>query len=100
MNPPPLRVPIRVKPGAARPSVGGRYGEDQLIVAVGARPVEGAANEAVISAVAAALGLRPRHVTIVQGHTSRSKVIEIEATPEESVKVRSLLADLMQPCDL
>ena len=73
-----LRIRVRVKPGASRVRVGGRYGEDQLIVAVNAPPVDGAANEAVTRAVASALDVRPRQVTLVSGHTARSKVLEVD----------------------
>ncbi|MBI1350087.1 MAG: DUF167 domain-containing protein [Actinomycetales bacterium] len=75
---PSIRIPVRVKPGSSRARVGGRYGDDQLVVAVNAPPVEGAANDAVIKAVASALGLRPRQVSIASGHTSRSKVLQAE----------------------
>ncbi len=40
-------------------------------------PVDGAANEAVVKAVASALGLRPARVTVVSGHTARSKVLAL-----------------------
>ncbi len=74
-----LRIAIRVKPGSSRAKVSGSYGPDrQLIVAVSAPPVDGAANDAVLKAVASAFGVRPRHVTLVSGHTSRSKIIDLE----------------------
>lgn len=72
-----LRVVVRVKPGAARPKVGGRYGDDELVVAVSQRPVEGAANEAVRSAVARAFGVAPRDVSVISGATARTKVLII-----------------------
>lgn len=76
------RVAIRVRPGASRTKVGGAYG-DRLVVAVGARAVDGAATEAALKAVAEAFGLRPRQVTLVTGVTSRDKVVELDAPPDE-----------------
>jgi|tagenome__1003787_1003787.scaffolds.fasta_scaffold19735792_2 uncharacterized protein len=76
-----LRVPVRVRPGAARSSVGGRYGPDALVVAVSARAVDGAANRAVVDAVAAAFGVRRGDVAIVVGPASRSKVVQILGDP-------------------
>lgn len=77
-----LRVTVRVKTGASRPGVGGRYGEDALVVAVAARPVEGAANRAVTMAVADAFGVAGRAVEVVSGHKSRTKIVFIEGEPE------------------
>ena len=82
-----VRVWIRVKPGASRTSVGGSYGagdgDDALVVAVPARAVDGRATEAALAAVAAAFGVRPQHVRLVSGATSRNKLIEIDGDPAE-----------------
>jgi uncharacterized protein (TIGR00251 family) len=72
-----LRVGVRVRPGASRVAVGGRYGTDLLVVAVSARAVEGAANRAVGEALAAAFGVRRGDVEIVSGLTARSKTVVI-----------------------
>ncbi|MGH3253366.1 MAG: DUF167 domain-containing protein [Trebonia sp.] len=72
-----MRVPIRVKPGSARASVGGRRGE-ALLVAVTARAVDGKATEAALRAVAAAFDVKRRDVTLVSGAASRDKVIDID----------------------
>ncbi|WP_309134760.1 DUF167 domain-containing protein [Cellulomonas sp.] len=68
---------MRVRPGASRSRVGGTY-DDRLVVAVTARAVEGPATEAVLRAVADALGVRPRHVRLVSGATSRDKVLDVD----------------------
>ncbi|NUT51213.1 MAG: DUF167 domain-containing protein, partial [Saccharothrix sp.] len=51
-----FRFAIRVKPGAKREAVGGRWGDGALVVAVAAPAVEGKANEAVRKALARAFG--------------------------------------------
>lgn len=71
-----MRVSVRVKPGASRTRVGGNY-DGALVVAVQERAVDGKATEAVLRALAKALGLRPYEVTLVSGETSRNKVIEV-----------------------
>ena len=88
-----LRVTVRVKPGTSRTRVGGVYGEGELIVAVNAPPADGAANEAVTTSVAKTLGIRPRHVTLVSGHTARSKVLSISAADADVARLKSLLKD-------
>lgn len=72
-----MRVTIRVSPGAARNRVGGSHG-DALVVRVTARAVEGQATEAALAAVAEAFGVRRRHVTLVSGTTSRTKLIDVD----------------------
>lgn len=88
-----LRVAIRVRPGASRTRVGGAYG-DSLVVAVSARAVDGAATDAALAAVAKALGLRRREVTLVTGTTSRDKVVEIATTDPDAVRRR--IAELLE----
>lgn len=66
-----------MKPGAGRTRVGGRYGDDTLVVAVQAPAVDGRATRAALKALADALGCRAREVTLVSGVASRSKVVEI-----------------------
>jgi hypothetical protein len=72
----PVRVTVRVKPGASRTRVGGDH-DGALVVAVSARAVDGAATEAALAALADAVGLRRRHVILVTGATSRTKVVEV-----------------------
>ncbi len=92
----PRRVAVRVRPGASRTRVGGSYGSDvdvRLVVAVTARAVEGAATAAVLAAVAEALGVRPRQVTLVHGSTSRDKLVEISDPPTDvDDRIAALLA--------
>ncbi len=66
-----------VRPGSARPGVGGERG-GALVVQVSARAVEGQATEAALAAVAAAFGVRRRAVTLVAGASSRTKILEVE----------------------
>lgn len=93
-----MRVTVRVKPGASRTAVGGTYGyaaDSALVVAVTSRAVDGAATEAVLKAVAKAFGLRPRAVTLINGATSRTKVLEVAL--DDEVAGRERLATLLSP---
>ncbi|GAA2651819.1 DUF167 domain-containing protein [Paractinoplanes durhamensis] len=77
-----LSVAVRVRPGAGRTRVGGRYEGPHgpaLIVAVGAPAVDGKATEAVRRALADALGVRPAAVALKLGATSRDKVFTVTA---------------------
>jgi uncharacterized protein len=91
-----LRVTVRVRPGSSRTKVGGSYGDDELlVVAVNAPPVDGAANESVIRAVAAALGVRPNRVSLVSGHTSRTKVLSVEVDDADEAALRETVRRLL-----
>ena len=70
-------VDVQVVPRASRVAVGPAVG-DRLRVAVTAPPVDGAANAAVIDALARAFGVRRAAVRIVRGETGRRKTVEIE----------------------
>lgn len=82
-----VRFAVRVKPGAKREAVGGRFG-DALVVAVTAPAVEGKANEALRKALAAAFGIRQRDVVIVAGERGRDKVVEV---PDAEERLAELL---------
>lgn len=92
-----MRIAVRVRPGAARTKVGGSYGDTaQLVVAVHAPPVDGAANDAVVKAVADALGLRPGRVSVVSGHTSRSKVLALDVADGDEATVMDEVEQLLR----
>jgi uncharacterized protein (TIGR00251 family) len=91
-----LRFAVRVRPGASRTAVGGRYGEDVLVVAVTARAVDGAANRAVVAAVAAAFGVRRADVQIVSGAASRTKHLAVAGNAE---RLAQRLAELVAGVD-
>lgn len=79
----PVRVTVRVRPGASRTRVGGRWGDGEVIgVSVAARAVDGAATAAVCAAVAEAFGVRAREVSVVSGERSRTKVLEVAVDAE------------------
>lgn len=77
-----LTVDLQVVPRASRTAVGGAVG-DRLRVAVTAPPVDGAANDAVVAALAAAFGVRARDVEIVRGETGRRKTVRIAGASAE-----------------
>jgi hypothetical protein len=93
-----MKLSVRVKPGASRTKVGGQYGEVTpgqgavLIVFVAQRAVDGAATEGVLKAVAKAFGLRRADVDLVRGHTSRTKVLELQG---EERDLTARLAELL-----
>ena len=79
-----VRIPIRVRPGSPRTSVGGEFG-GALIVRVNARAVDGAATEAALLALARAFGVRRSAVTLVTGATSRTKVVDVAGGTEATL---------------
>jgi uncharacterized protein (TIGR00251 family) len=83
-----VRVTIRVRPGAGRTAVGGEHG-GALVVRVAARAVEGQANEAALTALARAFGVRRHSVTLVTGAASRTKIVDV-AGGEQDVLDRLL----------
>jgi len=71
-----LIVDLQVVPRASRTAVGPAVGE-RLRVAVTSPPVDGAANAAVIDALADAFGVRRSAVQIVRGERGRQKTVTI-----------------------
>ena len=88
-----FRLPVRVQPAASRTRVGGHRG-GTLLVAVTAPAVDDRANEAARRALAKAFGLRPHQVTILRGHHTRDKLIELDLPPATA---QPLLTALLGP---
>jgi uncharacterized protein YggU (UPF0235/DUF167 family) len=90
-----LRFAVRVRPGAGRTAVGGRWdgpGGPALVVAVAAPAVDGKANAALLAALAVALGVRGRQLTVVTGERARDKLVELrDPPPDVAVALRRLL---------
>ena len=71
-----MRLTVWVRPGSARPSVGGEH-DGALVVRVTARAVDGRATAAALAAIADAFGVRRYAVTLVAGTASRRKIVEV-----------------------
>jgi len=74
-------IAVRVKPGAARARVGGRYDGvfgPALVVAVTAPAVDGRATDAARRDIAKALGVPLSSVTLRSGAASRDKLFTVD----------------------
>ena len=88
-----VRFAIHVTPRARKPRVGGLYGS-ALRVAVAAPPVDGAANQAILIALAQALGLRRGDLAISSGEHGRGKGIVARGDPARlEARLRELAGD-------
>lgn len=76
-----MKIAIHLTPGAQKSEVVGStqdiFGRDVLSVRVAARPVDGAANEALIELLAGYFDTPRSTISIISGHISRHKVVQI-----------------------
>jgi uncharacterized protein len=75
---------VRVTPRAGRTAIAG-VRDGQLIVKLAAAPVDGAANDALVAALADAFGVPTRAVSIVAGQRSRTKRVEFAGVRPEAL---------------
>lgn len=87
-----MRLSVQVKPRARSTHVVTASAE-QVVIALAAAPVDGAANEELVRFLAECLGLPKRAVAVVRGHTARHKQIQIDAEP--GVDLAALVARLV-----
>lgn len=81
---PTVRLRLHVVPGATRAGVVGRHG-DGWKIRVTAPPERGRANDALVRLLAAALNVPRTAVTIVSGHGTREKTVEVEGADRSRV---------------
>lgn len=85
-----MRVAIHVRPSASATVVGGEY-DGALVVRVVEPADGGRATDSALRAVAKALALPRRSVSLVRGATSRRKLIEVDvATPDVDLVAKAL----------
>ncbi len=92
-----IYVAVHVQPGARQPKVVGVH-DRALKIAVRARPVDGAANEAVIKVVAGLFGIPSSDVSVAAGHTARRKRLFAKSISPNDARSRiraALEADLL-----
>ncbi|WP_332819788.1 DUF167 domain-containing protein [Sphingopyxis sp.] len=70
------RIEVRVTPGASRDEV--RIVDGAVQLRVTAPPADGAANEAVLRLLAAAMDRPRRELTLLRGATARIKLVGID----------------------
>jgi hypothetical protein len=86
-------VEIHVRPGASAAAVGGDF-DGALVVRVVERADAGKATEAALRAVAEAVGVSRRSVSLVRGATSRRKLVEIAAPAADAARVATMVERL------
>lgn len=82
-----VRVELRVIPRASKTTLAG-VRDGRLLLRVTAPPVDGAANTAVVAALAKMLGVPKSAVRVVDGETSRNKSVEVTGIGEAVVLQR------------
>ncbi len=70
-----MRIEVRVSTNSPKPSVEEKDG--LLKVRVKAKPIEGKANAEVVELIAKHYSVKENQVTIVAGHQSKKKTVEI-----------------------
>ena len=78
---------LHVQPGAKRTEVAGLHGE-ALKIRLAAPPVEGKANEALLSFIAGKFSVPLRGVELLRGGQSRHKMVKVTGS---SIEPQSLL---------
>ncbi len=81
-----MRINVRVIPRSSKNSI--EWEEGTLKVRLTAPPVDGAANEALLTLLAQRLGLPKRDIHIIQGATGRHKIVEITGMTLEELEQR------------
>ncbi len=71
-----MRITVRVKPGAKHAEIQ-KIDEQNFIISVKEPPIEGRANKAVIKVLAEYFKTSPSKISIVSGHVSKIKIIDI-----------------------
>ncbi len=76
-----MKLTVHIKPGSRSESiqwVENLFGEKTLVVKIREKPIDGEANRGLIEALSEFFKVPKSRITILHGHTSREKVVEID----------------------
>lgn len=76
---------VRVQPRSSKSGVAGMYGE-QIKICLKSAPVDNAANKECCDLLAKALGVPRSSVSVLNGASSRSKVLKVEGVAPSVVR--------------
>ena len=82
-----LTLRVRVKPHAAKDALAGER-DGALVVALKAKPVDGAANEALARFLGRALDVPPSAVRILTGAAARHKLVAVSGIDVATARAR------------
>lgn len=72
-----VRFKVKIIPGSPKNALAGMLGEDTLKLKIAAAPEKGKANEELTDFLSEIFRVRSAQITIIAGHTSPRKIIEI-----------------------
>ena len=73
---------LYIQPGASRSEVSGEH-DGRLKIKVKAQPQDGEANLCLIEFLSGLLGISKKRIFLMQGESSRQKLVLVELSPEE-----------------
>ena len=79
-----VRFAVHVQPRASRSEIAGLHG-DALKIRLAAPPVDGAANDALVTLLAHSFAIPRRAVRILAGESSRAKLVELDGVTPDAV---------------
>lgn len=80
-----FRLKLAVQPGAKHTDVVGIH-DACLKIKISAPPVDGAANDEIVSFLSKRLGIKQRQVLLISGAASRRKIVEVQGVSLEIVQ--------------
>ncbi len=78
-------IKVKVEPRSSRSGISGLYGES-LKVKLRSPPVEGKANNEIISVLAKKLGIKKSQIEIISGRSSKNKIIRLTGVEENTLE--------------
>lgn len=91
-----LKISVYATPGAKQTQIAGMQG-NALRIRLGARPVDGAANTALLNWAADTFHVRKKQVELLHGAAGRQKIVQINFSSDEALQeAKARLTQLQQ----